>query len=464
MLKYPEISPVIFQIGPLALRWYGLMYAVSFFLLITLMRRQAARGFLPLSERMVERLFMMLVVCILAGARLFYILFYSNIFSGSSAMLSSPFEAFAIWHGGAVVSWRLRRHPARKLTLSRARQRFPGFPVLDTLGLVGPIGLALGRIGNFINGELYGRATTMPWGMVFPADPLHLARHPSQLYESFLEGVVLAAVLWTLKGRVKRHGVIAAVLHAGICDCTHDLRVFPPARSAAGVRAGSVHDGTAPEPRRARARRDLPALQLEARAARVKETREGGSIRIVSLIASSTEIVCALGFGDQLVGRSHECDYPEWVKRLPSTTGPKFKIEGTSRDIDSRVMELVREGLSVYRVDAEALERLKPDVIVTQIQCEVCAVSQRDVEEAVCKFVSTRPRIVSLNPNALVDIWTDIRAVAAGLGAPERGEELVARLQKRLDDIRATSALLDRFDRCAWRPSKSRRCTRLADA
>src|SRR5437867_1189955 len=100
MLKYPAISPVIFQAGPLTLRWYGLMYAVSFFTLISLMRRQARLGFLPLSEKMVERLFILLVLFILGGARLFYILFYSNIFAGSASIVSSPLEALAIWHGG----------------------------------------------------------------------------------------------------------------------------------------------------------------------------------------------------------------------------------------------------------------------------------------------------------------------------------------------------------------------------
>src|SRR5262249_15125450 len=95
--------------------------------------------------------------------------------------------------------------------------------------------------------------------------------------------------------------------------------------------------------------------------------------RIVSLIASATEIVCALGFEDDLVGRSHECDFPPSVRRLPVCTQPKFDIHGTSREIDERVKGLVRDGLSVYRVDEALLRELEPDVIVTQSQCEVCA-------------------------------------------------------------------------------------------
>ena len=157
--------------------------------------------------------------------------------------------------------------------------------------------------------------------------------------------------------------------------------------------------------------------------------------RIVSLIASSTEIVCALGFGDQLVGRSHECDFPEWVKRLPQCTEPKFNVEGTSYEIDQRVKAILQEGLSVYRVFADKLRELKPDVIVTQVQCEVCAVSEKDVEAAVCQLVETRPKIVSLNTNALEDFWADIMKVAAALDAPERGVDLVDSLRGRMKAV-----------------------------
>jgi iron complex transport system substrate-binding protein len=158
-------------------------------------------------------------------------------------------------------------------------------------------------------------------------------------------------------------------------------------------------------------------------------------MRIVSLIASSTEIVCALGAGEQLVGRSHECDFPGWVKSLPSVTAPKFPTDGTSYEIDQRVKAIVQEGLAVYRVDAAALEALRPDVIITQSQCEVCAVSTKDVEAAVCSIIGSRPRIVSLEPNALEDIWRDIERVAAALGMEERGRTLIASLQGRMDAV-----------------------------
>src|SRR5215211_9077413 len=157
--------------------------------------------------------------------------------------------------------------------------------------------------------------------------------------------------------------------------------------------------------------------------------------RIVSLIASSTEIVCALGYQDYLVGRSHECDFPAEVKSLPVCTSPKFDIEGTSYEIDQRVKAVLQEALSVYRVDAELLERLQPTHIITQAQCEVCAVSLKDVEQAVCEFTSSRPIIVSLEPNALTDIWRDIQKVADALHSAKRGETFIAAVKARMQQI-----------------------------
>ncbi len=157
--------------------------------------------------------------------------------------------------------------------------------------------------------------------------------------------------------------------------------------------------------------------------------------RIISLIASATEIVCALGFENHLVGRSHECDYPESVLRLPKCTEPKFNPEGTSLEVDQRVKAILREALSVYRVDAEMLKVLAPDVIVTQSHCEVCAVSLRDVEQAVCEWIDSPVRIVSLEPNALADVWTSIAQVAQALDVPGRGAALVGSLKQRMAAI-----------------------------
>ncbi len=154
--------------------------------------------------------------------------------------------------------------------------------------------------------------------------------------------------------------------------------------------------------------------------------------RIATLLPSATEIVCALGFEDRLVGRSHECDFPRSVARVPALTEAKFNPEGSSAEIDERVKKIVGEALSVYRVDAARLRELRPDVIVTQSQCEVCAVSAREVEAAVAEWLGARPTIVSLAPYSLDDIFTDMQRVADALDAGARGTELVERLRARL--------------------------------
>lgn len=169
--------------------------------------------------------------------------------------------------------------------------------------------------------------------------------------------------------------------------------------------------------------------------------------RVVSLIASATEIVCALGFENYLFGRSHECDFPESVKRLPVCTEPKFNVAGSSSDIDQCVKTVLQEGLSVYRVNADLLRLLRPDAILTQSHCEVCAVSQRDVERAVGDWLGAYPKVVSLAPNALADVWASIRQVADALGAPRRGEELIGRLRQRV------AAVADRAQALPARPT-----------
>ncbi len=162
--------------------------------------------------------------------------------------------------------------------------------------------------------------------------------------------------------------------------------------------------------------------------------------RVVSLIASATEIVCALDRRDWLVGRSHECDFPADVTTLPALTAPKFKIEGSSAEIDARVQAIVREGLSVYRVDGDALKALEPDVIVTQDHCEVCAVSLSDVEAATCNWTGRPVEIVSLKPDSTADVYADIHRVAHSLDAAPAGEALVGDMQRRIEAVRARVA------------------------
>ena len=157
--------------------------------------------------------------------------------------------------------------------------------------------------------------------------------------------------------------------------------------------------------------------------------------RIVSLLPSATEIVCALGFESQIVGRSHECDFPHSIEHLPALTSPKFNPEGTSFEIDQRVKTILSEALAVYRVDADRLRDLKPDFIVTQSQCDVCAVSMREVEEAVAQWTGTRPQIVSLAPYALRDVFADMQHVGAALGVAAHATDVVGHLRDRMSAI-----------------------------
>jgi iron complex transport system substrate-binding protein len=160
------------------------------------------------------------------------------------------------------------------------------------------------------------------------------------------------------------------------------------------------------------------------------------SPRIISLLPSATEIVAALGFADRLVGRSHECDFPHAVEKLPICSSSKVSARQNSYEIDERVKEIVAEGLSVYRVDADILRELRPDLILTQTQCAVCAVTPRDLEQAICTWVGAPPRLISLEPNDLGDVWNDIRRVGDALEVPPRAEELIDSLTKRLTAIR----------------------------
>ena len=158
-------------------------------------------------------------------------------------------------------------------------------------------------------------------------------------------------------------------------------------------------------------------------------------MRIVSLIPSATEIVAALGCADQLVGRSHECDFPASVKTLPICTAPKLDLSGSSTDIDKRVQKSLKTAVAVYEVDKELLEELAPDVIITQSQCEICAVSLKDVEAAVCDWVGKVVQIVSLESISLNDVFDDIHRVAKALNKDTEADALVADLKARISAI-----------------------------
>lgn len=167
-------------------------------------------------------------------------------------------------------------------------------------------------------------------------------------------------------------------------------------------------------------------------------------MRVVSLLPSATEIVCALGAGSALVGVSHECDYPPEVQALPKLTHPKLRIDAPSAVIDRDVRALLADGLGVYAIDVDGLRALAPDVIVTQEQCEVCAVSFADVEAAVRAVLPYGPTIVSLTPCTLDDVWDDVRRVAAALGRAVAGDALVAAARARIDAVGERTAACGR--------------------
>lgn len=173
------------------------------------------------------------------------------------------------------------------------------------------------------------------------------------------------------------------------------------------------------------------------------------SLRVVSLLSSATEIVCALGCEELLVGRSHECDYPPSIFRLPQCSRPRIDATGSSREIDERVKASASQGLSLYDVDGTRLRELAPNVILTQTQCEVCAVSLKDVEAAVCGMLDAPAHIVSLHPNSLADLWRDIRLVAAALRVSARGETLISQLQDRFLKLNAAVQRLQTRPRVA---------------
>ena len=161
-------------------------------------------------------------------------------------------------------------------------------------------------------------------------------------------------------------------------------------------------------------------------------------MRIVSLLPSTTEIACALGLESQLVGRSHECDYPESIKDLPVLTEPKYDENGRSSEIDKRVKSLLENGLSVYHVFADKLSELNPDLILTQDHCEVCAVSLPDVEEALQKYTSSDSKVISVSPKNLEDIFESIQTIGNAAGAGQKAKHLLAEIKQRFSIIKNT--------------------------
>jgi iron complex transport system substrate-binding protein len=168
-------------------------------------------------------------------------------------------------------------------------------------------------------------------------------------------------------------------------------------------------------------------------------------LRIVSLLPSATEIVAALGLTDAIVGRSHECDYPPEIKDRPVCTEAQLNSEKPSAQIDADVLDLVQKALSIYKIKTDVLEQLQPTHIVTQDQCDVCAVNFADVEKAVAELTQSQPKVISLQPNVLNDVWADMERVAATLGV--ESQSVLTQLQSRVEVCRQKTQGLAESDR-----------------
>ncbi len=204
MIPFPNIDPVIFRIGPLVFRWYGMMYLFGFGSSFLLIKYRLNLERKVLKDEQIEDLFFLLVLGLILGARIGYMLFYDF-----EEAVSNPLSIVAVWKGGMSFHGGLLGASAAGIWFCR-KHGVPALALADIVMITAPIGLGFGRLGNFINGELWGRITGLPWGMVFPHAG-SLPRHPSQLYELGLEGIILFIVMWSARHRLKKPGQMTAL-------------------------------------------------------------------------------------------------------------------------------------------------------------------------------------------------------------------------------------------------------------
>ncbi|WP_028007899.1 prolipoprotein diacylglyceryl transferase [Solimonas flava] len=211
MLTHPNIDPVAVKLGPLAIHWYGLMYLLGFWGAWLLALRRARLPHVAWPRERISDLLFYVVLGVILGGRIGYILFYSYDANGHWLPASDPLMILRVWQGGMSFHGGLIGVLVAMGVFARV-QKLPYFEVADFAAVLTPIGLFTGRIGNFINGELWGKPTDLPWGMVFPhTAPDLLPRHPSMLYEAGLEGLVMFAILWWVGKRPTPRGVISAL-------------------------------------------------------------------------------------------------------------------------------------------------------------------------------------------------------------------------------------------------------------
>lgn len=208
MLIHPQFDPVALSLGPLAIRWYGLMYLAAFGFLWWLGRIRIARGLAPIGREQFDDLIFLGVLGTILGGRLGYVLFYKP-----GYYLEHPLEIFAIWQGGMAFHGGFLGVLAA-VAFFAWRRGVDWWRLMDFIAPCVPTGLAAGRLGNFINGELWGRPTDLPWGMVFRGAG-SLPRHPSQLYQFALEGVLLFVLLWWYASKPRARGAVSAMFLMG---------------------------------------------------------------------------------------------------------------------------------------------------------------------------------------------------------------------------------------------------------
>ncbi|WNC73334.1 prolipoprotein diacylglyceryl transferase [Thalassotalea psychrophila] len=208
-IQFPIIDPIIFSIGPIALRWYGFMYLIGFILAMVIANKAADKSNGLWTRDQVSDLLFYGFLGVILGGRIGYVLFYNFDY-----FLSDPLYLFKIWTGGMSFHGGLLGVVTAIAFFAR-KEKKSFLQVGDFVAPLVPLGLGAGRIGNFINAELWGRQTDVPWAMVFPTDRLGLARHPSQLYEFFLEGVVLFLIIYFVGKKTKAAGVASGLFLAG---------------------------------------------------------------------------------------------------------------------------------------------------------------------------------------------------------------------------------------------------------
>lgn len=207
-MPFPSFDPVFFRLGPLQFRWYGLMYVFGFIISYFVISAEARRRKLELSNETVADLIFFMALGVVLGGRLGYVLFYDL-----PTYLANPLKIFYIWEGGMSFHGGMLGVAVAGIWFARSR-KIPFLQLADLAALAAPVGLGLGRIGNFINGELFGRPTDLPWGIIFPGGG-SVPRHPSQLYESALEGLVLFFVVRYFARRIPVTGSAMASFLAG---------------------------------------------------------------------------------------------------------------------------------------------------------------------------------------------------------------------------------------------------------